>query len=75
MYDAVSSVSARVSSFIDNNGWHFPAATSRDLQMINSNEPSYRPNLATEDSVRWMLTADRKFTDKSAWAAAALKGG
>lgn len=51
MYDVASSISARVSSFIEHIGWQFPVSTSRDLQLINFNLPNYRPNTATEDVI------------------------
>ena len=52
---------------IISNQWSWPGAANEEVQAIINGLPTYSPNQAREDIVKWSLSADGKFTVKSTW--------
>ena len=65
--DSGLSQEAKVSSIICNNQWQWPRSPTVDLCDISSTMPSYAPNQAKMDSVKWAPSANGKFSAASAW--------
>ena len=69
VYDARSTINAKVADYVSGNNWAMPSARSRDLITICSNMPSYRPNPTAADYPEWVLNGNGMYTCKSVWDA------
>lgn len=69
IYDAASREDAKMADYLCDVGWNKPLPVSAALRSITDAWPQYQPKLHEEDSVEWVLTANKVYTLKSAWNA------
>ncbi|KAI8564441.1 hypothetical protein RHMOL_Rhmol03G0181800 [Rhododendron molle] len=68
------SLTAKVSSIINNGEWHWPRRRNPVIaEIIHNTDASLIPAEANEDRVIWTLSSSESFTSKSAWSAIRTK--
>lgn len=67
IYNAASNEGTKLDGFVTMYGWNMPCAISYELIIISNSLPSYQPNVGREDSLEYVLNANKLYTVKSTW--------